>query len=146
MFSLTAAWGEYDSCQEMANKSDSSDDSSLAFGNVSGEPIGRDIDNDGPSDGLGAHETAEEVVFGQNISEPVAATILNESQGLLQEPVGSPQVQFFELVKGLCGTPLCGLLDDHLGLCANQVVVSKRRDDSVNRHMSPEKHVGSQIV
>ena len=60
--------------------------------------------------------------------------------------MASPQVQFFELVKGLCGTPLCGLPDDHLGLCANQLVVSKRRDDSANRLMSPDKHVGSQIV
>ena len=111
-----------------------------------GEPAGHDIDNEGPSHGLGAHETAEEVLFGQIISEPTAAATSDESEGLFQEPVRSPQVQFFELVKGLCGTPLCGLLDDHLGLCANQVVVSKRRDDSVNRHMSPEKHVGLQIV
>ena len=62
---------------------------------------------------------------------------------LVPEPVAQC---FFELVKGLCGTPLCGLPDDHLGLCANQVVVSKRRDDSANRQMSPEKHVGSQVV
>ena len=101
--------------------------------------------NEGPSDGLGAHETVEEMSFEQTILEPMAAATFGESEGE-SEPVGSPQVQFFELVKGLCGTPLCGLLDDHLGLCANQVVVSKRRDDSVNRLMSPVKHVGSQIV
>ena len=76
----------------------------------------------------------------------MAATALDDSQGSWQQPVGSTQVQFFELVQGLCGTPLCGLLDGHLGLCANQVVVSKRRDDSANRNMSPDKHVGSQIV
>jgi hypothetical protein len=145
MFSLVSAWGEFDSRQESANEDDSEDSSVLAFDNVSNE-LGRDIDNEGPSHGLGVHETVEEISFEQMVSEPMAAATVGESEGLFQESVGSPQVQFFELVKGLCGTPLCGLLDDHLGLCANQVVVSKRRDDSVNRNMSPEKHVGSQIV
>ena len=97
------------------------------------------------SDGLGAHETVEEMSFEQTMLEPMASTTFGESEGE-PEPVGSPQVHFFELVKGLCGTPLCGLLDGHLGLCANQVVVSKRRDDSINRHMSPEKHVGSHVA
>ena len=143
MFSLVSAWGEFDSHQESADEEDSEDGSVLAFANVSNE-LGRDMDNEGPSDGLGVHETVE-VLFEQTISEPMAAATFGESEGE-SEPVGSPQAQFFELVKGLCGTPLCGLLDDHLGLCANQVVVTKRREDSVNRHMSPLKHVGSQIV
>ena len=40
----------------------------MAFDNVSNEPAGRDIDNEGPSHGLGAHETAEEVSFEQTVS------------------------------------------------------------------------------
>jgi hypothetical protein len=142
MFSLAAAWGEFDFHQESAKDSD--EGSVLAFANVE-NVLGRGMDDEGPSDGLGVHETVEEMSFAQAILEPMAATAFGESEGE-SEPVGSPQVHFFELVKGLCGTPLCGLLDGHLGLCANQVVVSKRRDDSVTRLMSPLKHVGSQIV
>jgi hypothetical protein len=146
MFSLVSAWGEYDSLQESANEDASVDGSVMAFDNVSSEPAGRDIDDEGPSHGLGAHETGEEISFEQAVSEPVAAATFGESEGFFPESVASSQVQFFELVKGLCGTPLCGLPDDHLGLCANQLVVSKRRDDLANRLMSPDKHVGSQIV
>ena len=144
MFSLAAAWGEFDSHQGPANEVGSDEGSVLAFANVENE-LARDIDNEGPSDGLGAHETVEEMSFEQAVLEPMASATFGESEGE-PEPVGSPQVHFFELVKGLCGTPLCGLLDGHLGLCANQVVVSKRRDDSATRLMSPLKHVGSQIV
>ena len=121
MFSLVSAWGEFDSCQESGD--------GVNLDDFDEELEGRDIDDEGPAHGLRAHETVE----------PGPVEIPWES-------VGSPQAQFFELVKGLCGTPLCGLPDDHLGLCANQVVVSKRRDDSANRLMSPDKHVGSQIV
>ena len=52
MFSLVSAWGEFDSHQEPANEDDSDDGSVLPFANVSNE-LGRDIDNEGPSDGLG---------------------------------------------------------------------------------------------
>ena len=121
MFSLVSAWGEFDSCQESGD--------GVNLDDFDEELEGRDIDDEGPAHGLRAHETVE----------PGPVEIPWES-------VGSPQAQFFELVKGLCGTPLCGLPDDHLGLCANQVVVSKRRDDAANRLMSPDKHVGSQIV
>ena len=147
MFSLVSAWGEFDSCQESGDEVD--------LGDFLGEPEGRDIDNVGPAHGLSAHETAEQVILEPIVLEPtvaISAEVLVPAPEVTSiemswlEPVGSPQAQFFELVKGLCGTPLCGLLDDHLGLCANQVVVSKRRDDSANRLMSPEKHVGSQVV
>ena len=86
MFSLAAAWGEFDSHQESAKEGDSDEGSVLAFANVENE-LARNIDNVGPSDGLGAHETVEEMSFEQAMLEPMASATFGESEGE-PEPVG----------------------------------------------------------
>ena len=131
LFSLAAAWGEFDALRESGAEvewdSDEFDvDESSGF---------RDIGDADPANGLRADESFEQ----SSILEFVAPV-----QSTISEPVAPKQ--FFELVRGLCGTPMCGLEDNHLGLCVNQVVARRRQDVATRSLMSPEKHVGSQVV